>query len=276
MKFGIYAWFGYPLPMRTRASMIRRAGFDFVMLWWGDERSSNPDEAKEKLPELFRKEGLEIENVHMPYAGVNDLWLDKTEGEAVFGRLASCIEDCGTHGIPSAVMHPTSGDTPPPFSEIGFDRIRRLVGRAEECHVNLALENMRRPEYMDPVFSRIESDRLKFCYDSGHENCFTPATDILGIYGRRLVTMHLHDNNGRLDQHRLPFNGTVPWGRVTERLSSLGWEGPLCFESDASLEALREYTAEEYLNEVIGRARKLEGMMRSSKNGASREQCPSS
>ena len=261
MKLCIYAWFGFPLPMRTRAAMIRAAGFDSVMLWWGDEYTpKNADERKETLPDLFRRAGLEIENMHMPFAGVNDLWLDERSGEEVFERFAACIEDCRTYGIPKAVMHPTAGYEPPPFSEVGLDRVRRLVGLAETCGVDLAVENMRRPDYLDRIFAAIGSDRLKFCYDSGHENCFTPGVDVLGRFGEKLVTMHLHDNGGKLDQHMLPFSGTIDWGRVAGQLSRPGYDGPLCFESDASHEKDRSYAAEEYLDEVVKRARKLEGM----------------
>lgn len=262
MKLCIYSWFGYPIPTRERASMIREAGFDSVMIWWGDEYLPYTGEPKETLPDLFRASGLEVENVHMPYAGANHLWRDDLAGEAIFERCASCIEGCRTWNIPTAVMHPTSGDAPPPLSETGFERIRRLAEKAEECGVNLALENVRRPDYMEAVFSRVDSDRLKFCYDSGHENCFTPDLDVLETFGRRLVTMHLHDNNGKLDQHLLPFDGTISWERVMKRLASLGWDGPLCFESAASHDRLGRYTATEYLSELTKRAERLAEMLR--------------
>jgi sugar phosphate isomerase/epimerase len=73
----------------------------------------------------------------------------------------------------------------------------------------IALENLRKPEYLDFLFDNIKSDKLKFCYDSGHNNCFTPEIDCLGKYGDKLIALHLHDNDGTCDQHLLPFNGTM-------------------------------------------------------------------
>ena len=49
MKLCIYSWFGYPIPTRERASMIREAGFDSVMIWWGDEYLPYTGEPKEVL-----------------------------------------------------------------------------------------------------------------------------------------------------------------------------------------------------------------------------------
>jgi sugar phosphate isomerase/epimerase len=59
--------------------------------------------------------------------------------------------------------------------------------------------------YIDNIFKNIKSDRLKFCYDSGHENCFTPGADFLAKYGDKLAALHHHDNDGSSDQHLLPF-----------------------------------------------------------------------
>ncbi len=33
-KFGIFAWFSYPLPIEDRLQMIKQAGFDATSLWW--------------------------------------------------------------------------------------------------------------------------------------------------------------------------------------------------------------------------------------------------
>jgi sugar phosphate isomerase/epimerase len=43
------------------------------------------------------------------------------------------------------------------------------VAQAESQGVTIALENTRRPDYLDWAFSHIQSSNLGFCYDSSHD-----------------------------------------------------------------------------------------------------------
>ena len=58
------------------------------------------------------------------------------------------------------------------------------------------------------------------CYDSGHENFLTPHANFLQKHGDRLMCVHLHDNNGLTDQHKIPFTGSVNWEYVALSLAS--------------------------------------------------------
>lgn len=77
---------------------------------------------------------------------------------------------------------------------IGIERMKRIVDIAEQLNVNVAIENMSRPEYLERIFRDIQSERLGFCFDSGHCNVFTPNVDFLALYGDKLMALHLHDN----------------------------------------------------------------------------------
>ncbi len=43
-ELGIFAWFGYELPLQESLHLIRASGFDRVMLWWGGIRGGHPAE----------------------------------------------------------------------------------------------------------------------------------------------------------------------------------------------------------------------------------------
>lgn len=169
MDIGIFAWFGYQLPLAERAKMISAAGFKSVMLWWADDGRAELDISKQ--PALFRKNGLEIANAHAPFGQISDLWLDNVNGDSMYKTLDSCLISCKEQGIPTLVSHTSNGYTTPPPNEIGLDRVKRLVETAEKQGVNLAFENTRGLVYLDFIFERLKSERLKFCYDSGHEYC---------------------------------------------------------------------------------------------------------
>ena len=58
-----FSWFGYDLPMSENFKRIKQAGFDGVMLWWDD---SFGDIEYRGNPDLVRKAGLYVENIHAP------------------------------------------------------------------------------------------------------------------------------------------------------------------------------------------------------------------
>lgn len=229
MKTGIYSWFGYMIDIKKRFEMIKSVGFDCVMLWWGDEfRETDGD--KELLPDMIRTAGLEIENVHLPYEAANDIWKDSIEGTDLMNSYIGAIDDCAIHGISTAVLHITSGSNPPPFSNLGLERFKSIVEHAEKKGIGVALENLRRPDYLDKIFTVIDSPYLGFCYDSGHENCFTKDIDFLHSYGNKLMALHLHDNDGTGDQHRVPGEGMVNWEKVKKQISNSVYTGAITME----------------------------------------------
>ena len=226
------------------------------MIWWGEE-----EKHKESTPEITRKYGLKTENIHLHFNNINALWEDSSGGEELLNKFLLNIDDCKNHEISTAVMHVASGENPPNINQLGLDRFKRLIERAEKNNVNIALENVHTLEHLDYLFHSIESDKLKFCYDSGHENCFTSGKDCLSKYGHKLAALHLHDNDGTGDQHMLPFSGSVKWERIMEKLNEFNYEGTLSLEIDAQYsKIINDYTAEKFLIEAKERADKLLGI----------------
>ncbi len=251
-KFSIFSWFGFPIPIQERFRLIKSAGFDGVLLWWSHE-FADIDGDKALQPEMARKNGLIVENIHTPIFRNNGLWDDNSEGEACEKILAECINDCAIYEIPTAVVHLTRGNNPPPVNQAGLDRIKRLVDIAEKKSVNIALENLRRPDYLDYVFINIQSERLGFCYDSGHENCYTRGRDFLPQYGSKLMALHLHDNDGTDDQHLLPGKGELNWESVMKKIAAARYNGPV------ALEITNEFSKDKEENDAemfLGRAYK--------------------
>jgi sugar phosphate isomerase/epimerase len=248
----IFCWFGYKYPFSELIQLIKKAGFQSVMIWWGErEDDSIP---KERQPDVIRKAGLKLINAHFPFSMVDTLWKDTLDGEEMFEIYCSYIDDCKIYEIPTAIIHTTNRDAPPP-NKRGLDRFRKLIEKAEKNDVNVAIENVFLPEYMDYVFNNIESDRLKFCYDSGHAHCFTPGVDVLAKYGDKLDALHLHDNDGSGDQHLLPFNGTINWEQIMTQLKGLKFNEPLALEVFARDDD--RLSAPQYLSEAMKSLQKL-------------------
>jgi len=229
-KTGIFTWFGYVLPMEERLALIREACFESVMLWWSGDFSET-DGPYRQVPALARRMGLAVENAHLPYQGVNELWMDSADADDLEARLLGDITDAAACCVPTLVLHLTSGWEPPPPNERGIARLRRAAEHAERLGVRLALENLKRPEYLDYAFARLDSPAVGFCYDSGHDYVVSKSNALLSKFGHRLMALHLHDNDGTGDLHHLPGEGRIDWPALREALRQTPYTGAVTLES---------------------------------------------
>ena len=260
-EYTLHDWFGYDVPYAERYRMIRRAGFDGVMMWWGDDLPRD----KRALPSLARAAGLTVDNVHAPYDNCNSLWHSGPDGDAYTDALCGCADDCAALGIPVMVVHLSSGFEPPAPGGIGLARLTRLTEYAGARGVRVALENLRHTAPLRFALDNLPHDCVGFCYDAGHEHCRTPGENLLNDYGSWLFAVHLHDNDGMVnrdgpdDQHRLPFDGTADWPRIAAQLAASGYAGPV------SLEVVNrgyETTApEDFLRLAFERAQRIAAML---------------
>ncbi len=226
----IFDWFGYQLTMEERYGLIKKAGFSQVMILWGHRLGRGVD--YRLAPEIAREAGLAVENIHAPTEGQHALWRDDLTGQNVEQCYDICLEDCRSLGVPTLVIHIPGDDCP--VTPSGLQRMQRLTQRAEDLEVNLALENVQNVRNLGAVFGAIGSPRLGLCYDCCHHYNGGVDTDILELYGRRLMGLHLHDNSGASRsccvQHRLPFDGDIPWAQVMEKISATGYRGATALE----------------------------------------------
>lgn len=209
----------YDVPLRERIRGIRRAGFDSVMFWWGDEFEAT-DGSRYDLIRYAFDEGLSVNTNHFPSTHADFLWRPERQ-ERYLRQLVTAIEDCSRYGVENLVVHTTRALITPPYNESGLDCFARALQAAEREGVNLALENTRFPAYNDYMYRNLSSPRLRLCYDTGHENTYTPGTDILARFGDRLATTHIHDNDGSSDEHHIIGEGNIDFppifGQLAER-----------------------------------------------------------
>ena len=217
------------MPMKKRFELIKSAGFNSVMVWWGDG-TGGFEGKKFDYRSLATKYDLDICNAHLPFYECNDLWLDSSVGDQYSDIICKQIAECGEFKIPTVVMHLTRGLTPQIYNKVGLERLKKIVDVAEKCNVNLALENLRLVEYIDFIFRNINSPKLGFCFDSGHNNVFTPGIDVLSKYKQHIFALHLNDNMGDTDIHMLPFDGTTNWDKIIKTLKEIQYNGVISLE----------------------------------------------
>ena len=182
--FSIYDWFGYELPIKERYRLIKEAGFDGVLLWWNDSLDRNDYRGG---PQIVRKAGLFIENIHTPFQVQDNIWLDNLDGDAAVDCYLQCVADCAEFEIPTMVVHLPDDDKP--CNALGLDRIKRIAQKAEQLGVYVALENLHNLTNLSYVLEQVDSTRIGFCYDCRHHYRYYPSHDLLSMYGSKMMAL---------------------------------------------------------------------------------------
>jgi sugar phosphate isomerase/epimerase len=215
-RLGIFSWFGWRIHISQRAQFIKNAGFDATCLWWADDEKANTG-SLDDLPKIVRNSGLEIDNIHVPFKEAYLLSSENiSERRKMIDLHKQWVDDCARHNIKKLVFHPCPDrPNPPAPTKLLLDSVSEILKFAESAKVILAVENTRKSDYVDFVLEQLDSDYLRFCYDSGHDFIWSNRPiEILKKWGHKLAATHLHDNMGSDDDHLLPFTGKIDWRKI--------------------------------------------------------------
>lgn len=139
---GIYDCFGYgagyDVSFEERYKLIKRAGFDCVMLWWSDRFGRG--DGYQKDVRFARDAGLTVENIHAPVHEQNFLSLDNLDGESVFQSYLQSVGDCSKNNIPTIVIY--LPDDTYPLNNVGMERLKAIISKAENKEIQIAFENL--------------------------------------------------------------------------------------------------------------------------------------
>lgn len=215
------------LSIEEQISLFAKVGFDSFFLSYG------VTSAFEQIPswsKYARKCGILFEGVHAPSVGMNDVWADGREGDDYISEIIKILEYCSNGQVEKLIMH-VSGQGAPAVNVLGLDRYSRLEEKAESLGVRLCYENGDTVTHLEAVLKQSGAFHV-FCYDSGHEACYTPDAELLDKWGEKLLYTHLHDNMGagKGDLHYMPFDGIRDWSELARKLSGCSYKGTLNLE----------------------------------------------
>lgn len=145
-------------------------------------------------------------------------------------------------GIKSAVLHPGGWSLIKEGYEKDYvdeKRIYVLKPLAEYIHgsdMSICLENTTGTipdiDGLNSLIDLIDSPHIGICLDTGHLNMKGgPQGDFIRKAGSRLKALHIHDNQGKEDQHILPFScGNINWKEVIDALRDINYQHLFNFE----------------------------------------------
>lgn len=188
-----------------------------------------------------RRLGLAENSLHARQWGFPPLGKPAELGE--WRRGAEADLECAARLEAPRVAFHLGADPAAPREEIvrrNAEYFGPLAHRAAALGVRVCLENHypnafgRTVADLQAVAAAVRSTALGFTLDTGHALLAgqDPAA-MARAYGPDLLLLHLHDNYGDRDSHRVPGVGNVDWPAFFAALDAISFAGPLNLELGA-------------------------------------------
>lgn len=215
---------GNPEPYLRR---ISDAGFTHVH-WchhWNTDFIYSAAEI-EQIGNWLKELGMGLLDLHGSH-GKEKCWFSAREYERKAGveMTRNRIDMTARLGGGVVIMHVPED----PKNEALRRSLDELQGFARERGVRVAVENGKM-DALRRLLSDYPPDFLGLCYDCGHGNMAEDALDDLRLMKDRLISVHLHDNDGIKDLHKPPFSGTVQWPALARIIAESSYRKCMSFE----------------------------------------------
>jgi sugar phosphate isomerase/epimerase len=265
VKPAICTGFDYEIPFPQALRLIRDAGFEVVGLGGRMEHSDyTTREGGAAIRKLLEENDLTVDSVHAPFPEGDRLFsLDQAERDESIRLCLSALDTAAEVDGRIVVIHLIQpygipeGEVRRKMIQHGRQSVAILTEGAYARGVKLALENGQRSEYdqvLRDLLNEFPNEHVGLCYDSGHENVQGSCFHLLEEFGDRLLTVHIHDNQGS-DTHVLPFEGTIDWDNFREVFHRLDYSGNLLLEVGVTHSSFKEPMV--FLSEARERAERL-------------------
>ena len=260
-KLGIISECLQGVPATEASPLIKEAGFDcyFTGIY-------QPNEV-EKVKKVGDNLGLSCDFIHAPFKGINNMWLAGMDYLDIDRKMKTSIDAAAACGIPTVIAHLSSGWKAPEITDLGLARFDALVEYADARKVNIAVENLRKIGNLAYFVDRYENmPYVGYCYDFGHEHCYTKTVSWMDIFCKKVIATHIHDNFGRgeekteisPDTHLLPFEGNIDYARIMRKLDEYEFEGSLVLEVNNARH--REMSHQDFLATCFERIQRISKM----------------
>ncbi len=261
----------------------RQAGFEAVDFNYTDRQRelARTDPAEERA--LARRvraasaaSGLPVLQMHGP---IYRKFSDDPESKLMHQLSLRCFDFAAEVGCPWVVFEPDTlpGSYGPDHQRANLEANAELFGRLAEAGARagtgVAVENVvdsprgpRRafgatPAELLALLEAIGRPNVGICWDTGHAHLqgLDQRVALAGL-GRRVVALHVADNDRSGDQHLLPYMGSVDWPGVMAGLREAGYQGAFAYEAHNAIRRAPDAVRDGLLAYAARLARWLVGM----------------
>ena len=238
-------------PLAEAVTAIADAGFSQVeIISVPPHILGAPESADfEALRRLLKATGVRVRTVHAPMrknilGAPGEAWRMQAVDvfSASFGRARDLgADDLIVHPVPNPIFV-AEAETPDLHRRIGeavSRSLEQLLPVAERTGVRLLLENLpyacgyplRSIAELRAEIDSYPARHVGLVVDTGHAVLAGQgAAEEIRTAGRRLLGVHLHDNDGKDDKHWVPGDGVIDWSAVHRALAEVAYTGPWTFE----------------------------------------------
>lgn len=186
---------------------------------------------------------IKVRGLHGPFCDLNPGSTDRLILDVTKKRLSEGMKFAEELGIQHLVFH--NNYVP------GFSPIKKWLPRAIQFWKNFLIEHPsnieihientleRTPSILIDVIDAVNDPRFTINLDIGHTHCFTTfgAVNWIKELGTRIGYVHLHDNNGHMDEHLGLGKGTAP---LLDICNALEIHAPsACWSIEADLDGMQ-------------------------------------
>jgi sugar phosphate isomerase/epimerase len=218
---------------------IRKAGYDRLELFCNRPHLDFHSRTLVKsIGRWFTENALPAPSIHLPFiegGGREErIWVsaispDRKQREYAIDEIKRALEITDYITPSYVVMH--LGNPGDKFTPVAFDYSYAVIAQIRAfAGVKIMVENI--PNEISTV-GRIQEFKavaevtdIGICYDTGHGHLQQNTSPLAAI-----DTTHIHDNNGETDDHLWPFEGTLNWPALIEKLAIAQYRGDFIFET---------------------------------------------
>jgi len=187
-------------------------------------------------------------SVHAPFADINIASPSKPILNAMLRRLEKSIAFTRDLNAYMWVFHPglktgISMFYPDMDWLQNLKTVQLLFKIARDHGVKIAIENepepypflMKSVEHFTRFYEEIDED-VGLVLDIGHANINQQIECFITTFAHKIVHIHVHDNDGKDDQHLGIGHGTIHWDKVVNLLKEISYDEIVIVESVEHIE----------------------------------------
>ena len=219
-----------------------------------------------KLKQVGQDNGIPCNQSHAPFPSL---------GRDMMPWLKRAIECTAEAGGQICIIHPDNNKG----AQENAEMYHELLEFSKPMGVKIATENMFNWDSDKDVsapaacsscedfvahIDAVNDPFLVACLDIGHAemtNGAGPGADkLVRALGHRLQALHIHDNDGRLDNHQLPFTMSIDYAPIVKAMKDIGYAGYFTLEADAYLSKFTKENLFEGIQNMAAAAKRLSDM----------------
>jgi sugar phosphate isomerase/epimerase len=119
--------------------------------------------------------------------------------------------------------------------DIARRSVEEIVEKASKVNVRVTLEVIPNPLSSAAALAMLVEEELEglgvgVCLDYGHAHLMGDLGEAIETLSGHLWTTHVHDNDGKRDEHLVPYAGSIDWDAAMMETQKIGYDGTLMFE----------------------------------------------